>query len=131
MLLMLSGFTQAQETSWRIVVNNKTVLSAHVSDEKLNTKMLKSSEWKKNGYLEVNYKDQPVSNWKHSLHFSDEVGNELLIKDNTKSAKISLSSLRKLFAGKKQLKISIVIAPPDPTMGAPVRMVHLGTLKLP
>src|SRR5690242_6208165 len=111
MILMVSGFAKAQETSWRIVVNNKTIISAHVSDEKANTKALKSTEWKKSGYLEINYKDQPVSNWKHSIHISDELGNELIIKDNTKTAKVTLSSLRKLFAGKKQLKVYIVIAP--------------------
>jgi hypothetical protein len=125
------SYTNAQETSWRIVVNNKTVISSHVSDESINIKPLKSSEWKKTGYLEVNYKDQPVSNWKHSLRFTDEQGVELLVRNDTKSAKITLSSLRKLFTGKKQLKVYIVIAPPDPMMAAPVRMVHLGTLKLP
>jgi hypothetical protein len=131
MIVMMSGFTSAQETSWRILVNNKTVISSHVSDESVNIKPIKSAEWKKSGYLEVNYKDQPESNWKHSLRFSDEKGNELLVKDNSKSAKVTLSSLRKLFAGKKQLKVYIVISPPNPMMAAPTRMVHLGTLKLP
>jgi hypothetical protein len=131
MMLMMNGFIKAQQTSWRIVVNNKTIISAHVSDESINIKPLKATDWKKTGYLEVNYKDQPESNWKHSLRFTDEQGVELLVKDNAKSAKITLSSLRKLFAGKKQLKVYIVIAPPNPMMAAPVRMVHLGTLKLP
>jgi len=130
-LCMMSTIGLGQETSWRILVNNKTIISSHVSDESVNIKPVRSSEWKKSGYLEVNYKDQPVSNWKHSLRFADEQGNELLVKDNSKSAKVTLASLRKLFTGKKQLKVYIVISPPNQMMAAPTRMVHLGTLKLP
>ena len=112
-------------------MNNKLLISSHVSDEKVNVKAIKSSEWKKNGWLEVNYKETTKSTWHHSLRFSDEAGNELLVKDNVTSAKITLSSLRKLFTGKKQLNIYIVIAPSDPMIMAPARMIHLGTLKLP
>ena len=121
---------QAQD-SWRIVMNSKLLISSHVSDEKVNVKAIKSSEWKKNGWLEVNYKETTKSSWHHTLRFTDEAGNELLVKENETSAKITLSSLRKLFIGKKQLKIYIVISPSDPMIMAPAYIIHLGTLKLP
>jgi hypothetical protein len=86
---------------------------------------------KKNGYLEVSYKETTPSTWLHSLQFTDESGNPLLVKDSTTTAKIPIVALRKLFAGKKQIKIYLLINPPNPMMMAPSRMLHLGTLRLP
>ncbi len=129
-MFMASSLLQAQD-SWRVVLNNKLVLTSQVPDEKINSKALKSSEWKKNGYLEVNYKEAAKSNWHHSIRFADEAGNDLLVKDSTTSVKILTSALRKKFTGKKQMKIYLVISPPDPMMAAPSRIIHLATLKLP
>jgi hypothetical protein len=129
-LLMSSFFAVAQD-SWRIVLNGKVVLTSHQSDETVNTKLIKSSEWKKNGYLEVTYKEMNPGMWHYTLQFSDETGANLLEKVGVKTARISTSTLRKLLRGKKQLKIYIVISPSDPKMAAPTRMIHLGTLKLP
>lgn len=120
-----------REDSWKISLNKIAVLSSSESNELLNTKKIKSTDWKKNGYLEVNYKEVNPSTWLHSLQFTDELGNQLLIKDSTTAAKIPTAILRKLFAGKKQLKIYMVINPPNPMMAAPSRMLHLGTLRLP
>jgi hypothetical protein len=128
--ISLSCFMQAQD-SWKISLNNVSVLTSSKSDESINIKKIKSTEWKKNGFLEVTYKETTPSNWLHSLQFSDEKGNPLLMKDSTLSAKISIATLRKLFAGKKELKIYMIINPPNPMMMAPSRMLHLGTLKLP
>ncbi len=129
-LVMSSFFTGAQD-SWRIVLNGKLVLASHESNETVNSKLIKSSEWKKNGYLEVSYKETTASTWHHALQFTDVNGVELLLKDNVKSAKVPTSSLRKLMLGKKELKIFMVISPPNPMMAAPTRLIHLGTLKLP
>jgi hypothetical protein len=129
-LLITTLFANAQD-SWKISLNKKTVLISNESNELLNIKKINSADWKKGGYLEVNYKETNPSTWLHSLQFSDELGNQLLVKDNIVSAKIPIAVLRKLFAGKKQLKIYMVINPPNPMMGAPSRMLHLGTFKLP
>ncbi len=129
-LLMTTLFAGAQN-SWKISLNKKTVLTSNESNELLNTKKIKQTDWKKNGYLEVSYKETNHSTWLHSLQFTDELGNQLLVKDSVIAAKIPIAVLRKLFAGKKQLKIYMIINPPNPMMGAPSRMLHLGTLRLP
>jgi hypothetical protein len=120
---------QAQE-SWKITLNNKTVLSTGTQDETLNTKKIKSTEWKKNGFLEISYIETPPSHWLHSIQFDDELGNQLLSKDSV-YAKIPVATIRKLMAGKKQLKIYMVVSPSNPLSMAPSRRHHLCTLKLP
>ncbi len=127
----MSTFFAAGQASWKISLNKTTVLVSSESNELLNIKNIKSSDWKKNGYLEISYKETTPSTWLHSVQFTDDLGNQLLIKDNTTTAKIPMASLRKLYAGKKQLKIYMVINPPNPLMMAPSRMLHLGTLRLP
>ncbi len=114
--------------SWQILVNRKLQISSSVSDEKLNIKTIKSSDWKSSGYLNIRYK--PDGNHKYILQLTDEAGNELW-KINTTTAKLKLSTIRKLFAGKKELKIYMILNPPNDMMAMPSKMVHLGTLKLP
>lgn len=128
--VLMAPVIQAQD-SWKITLNKKTILISHESNELLNVKKINSTDWKKNGYLEVTYNDRTPSNWIHSLQFADESGNPLLVKDSTRTAKIPIAALRKLFAGKKKLKIYMVLNPPDPKMMAPSRMIHLVTLRLP
>ncbi len=128
--LVTALLTQAQG-SWKIVLNNKLLISSHDQDDATNTKLIKSSDWKKNSYLEVTFKEAQPSTWHHSLRFTDEQDIELLVRDNMTNDKIRTSALRKLFAGKKQMKIYMVISPPDPMMAAPTRLIHLATLKLP
>jgi len=129
-LLTSTIFASAQD-SWKISLNKITVLTSNKSDELLNVKKIKLTEWKKNGYLEVIYKEESPSTWLHALQFTDELGNQLLIKDSVTAAKIPIAALRKLFTGKEQLKIFMLINPPNPLMMAPSRMIHLITLKLP
>lgn len=129
-MILSTGLIYAQH-SWNILLHKKVLLAGKEANEEKNVKPVKSSDWKKSGYLEVYFKEEEPSNWNHSLRFSDELGNELLVKENVLSTKVSTSSLRKIFAGKKQVKIYMVIAPSDPMIMAPVRMIHLATLKLP
>jgi hypothetical protein len=129
-LLMSTIFVHGQD-SWKITLNKKTILTSSQSNELLNIKKISSSDWKKTGYLEVSYKETNPSNWIHSLQFADENANPLLVKDSTRTAKITIATLRKLFAGKKQLKVYMVLNPPNPKMMAPSRMIHLVTLRLP
>ena len=129
--LLITTLVASAQDSWKISLNKITVLTGKESNELLNTKKIKSADWKKNGYLEVIYKESTPGNWLHSLQFTDETGNQLLVKDGATTAKIPIATLRKLYAGKKQVKIYMVINPPNPMMGAPSRMLHLGTLRLP
>ena len=131
LLMLLSvSFAEAQY-SWNILLHKKVLLKGKEANEEKNIKLVRAADWKRSGYLEVYFKEEQPSAWKHSIRFSDELGNELLVKENVLSTKVSTTSLRKLFAGKKQLKIYMVIAPTDPMIMAPVRMIHLATLKLP
>jgi hypothetical protein len=131
-IFMISALFAGAQDSWRITINKISVIASSKSNESENTKKIKSTEWNnKTGYLEVNYKEATPSAWLHSLQFADSLGNPILVKDSTLTAKIPLAALRKLFKGKKQIKIYMVISPPNPMMMAPSRMVHLGTLRLP
>lgn len=128
--LSMSALFATGQDSWKISLNKITVITSSESNELKNIKKIKSTDWKKNGYLEVIYKETTPSAWIHSLQFSDEQGNPLLVKDSTTTAKIPIAVLRKLFARKKQVKIYMMLNPPNPMMMAPSRMIHLGTLKL-
>ncbi len=130
MFMASAGLANAQN-SWKVVLHKKILLTSTVVSEEKNVKSIKSSDWKKAGYLEVEFKEAPPSGWLHSLRFMDEKGNEMLVRDSVTSAKISTVTLRKLFAGKKQVKIIMMISPPNPMMMAPSRLIHLVTLKLP
>ena len=130
-MFMASAGLAGAQNSWKIVLHKKILLTSTVVSEEKNVKLIRSSDWKKNGFLEVEFKENPPSEWLHSLRFMDEKGNELLVRDSVTTAKISIASLRKLFAGKKQVKIIMMISPPNPMMMAPSRLIHLVTLKLP
>ncbi len=131
LLLMISaGMIQAQN-SWKVVLHNKVVLTASTVSEEKNVRLVKSTDWKKNGYLEVEFKEEPASGWQHTIQFLDEKDLERWSRDSVTSVKISTSILRKLYAGRKQVKIVMMISPPNPMMMAPTRLLHLATLKLP
>ncbi len=129
---ILSGFiVQAQDGKWKIKMNGKTLIYTGTEDEKINTKKIKFPEWRKSGYLEINYLESDPSFWKHSILFVDETDNQLFSKENTTKVKIPLSKFRKLFAGKKELRIYIIASPANPDMAIRSRRIHLCTLKLP
>lgn len=129
-ILFFAAAVSAQN-SWSVVLHKKVLLIGKTGDEQKNVKLIRSSDWKKNGYLEIRFKEDQPSSWHHSLRFTDEAGNEHLVKDSCVTARISTSSLRKTFAGKKQVKIYMMIAPTDPMSMAPARRFHLATLQLP
>lgn len=129
--VILSGiFAHAQEGKWKIKINGKTLLYTSIEDEKNNTKKISSSDWRKPGYLEIIYTEADPSFWRRSFLFNDEKDNQLLSKDSTTKAKIPFSTLRKLFAGKKEVVIYTVASPVNPDIAVRIRRVHLCTLKL-
>lgn len=127
--VLMAPVMQAQD-SWKIALNKKTVLISSQSNELLNTRKIKSTDWAKNGYLEINYKEADTGFWRRSFQFDDEAGNQLFSKDSTTNAKIPLSVLRKLFAGKKEVRIYTVASPLNPNIAVRMQRVHLCTLKL-
>lgn len=131
MLLSLTTALSFAQDSFQVVLHKKIVMSSAEFSAEKNVKLIKSTDWKKNGYLEVTYKVASQSAlWSYKLQFADEKGNMLMEKDSS-YAKLSTQSLRKLFAGKKQIIISIITGPKDPMMMAPAKMKQLATLKLP
>lgn len=126
-------FAQGQDPqdSWKVKLNNKLLLATSKEDEKANIKKIKSTEWKKSGYLEIHFKEAYPNTWKRSFLFFDEQDEQLLAKDNVISVKLTIASLRKLFAGKKQIRIYTIVAPLNPGIAIRIRRVHLCTLQLP
>lgn len=122
----------AQDWKWKIKLNSKTLVSTSNEDEKVNTKKISSIEWKKNGLLELSF--EPTNDngfWIYSFQFDDEKGNQLFNADSTTKVTMPLAKLRKLFAGKKNVKIYMVQRPSNPDIMVRVRRVHLYTLMLP
>ena len=121
----------AQSGSWRIRINSKTILSTRQEDVAKNVKKISSAEWKKTGNLEILFAEDEKNTWMRYFQLMDESDNEILRKDSTTHAKISLAELRKLFTGKKTIKIYTTISPLDPNIAIRIRRVHLCTLQLP
>lgn len=127
-LLFSVLFAVAQSGSWVIKMNSKTVLSTRQEDV---VKKISLADWKKSGKLEIIFAEDEKNTWMRYFQLVDEFDNEILRKDSTTHAKISLAELRKLFAGKKTIKIYTTISPLDPNIAIRIRRVHLCTLQLP
>ena len=129
--------TQAQhapapkEDSWKIKLNNKVLLATSREDEKANTKKITSAELKKNGYLEISFKEANPNTWKRSFLFFDKDDKQLLAIDSVTYTKMHIATLRKLFAGQKEIIIYTIVSPLDPNIAIRIRRVHLCTLRLP
>lgn len=123
------------QDSWKVKLNNKTLVATNDTDDKKYVKKVTSKEWKKNGSLEVSYKREEAirDGWIRTFYLIDENGNEVIQKDSTDKLKISLKELRKSFAGKKKIEIYTIVRPTDPevAMRVRIRRVLLCTLELP
>lgn len=120
---------QAQTGSWKIKLNGKLLLSASKEDEKVNCKKTKSSQWTKNGFLEISFTEDEPDTWWRLFHFNDEQDNELIRKDSVTYFKIPAKELQRIFTGKKEIRIYTTIAPWDPNLAVRIRRVHLCTLR--
>lgn len=132
--ILFSGLFGHAQDHWKIKLNGKVLLSSSDENESLNKRKVKKTEWKKQGTLDILYKEVPVkAGWHRSLLFMDETENELTRKDSIKATtRIQLAQLRKLFEGKKKVKIYTISLPDDPALAATIRVrrVHLCTLEL-
>jgi hypothetical protein len=132
---LLSYAQDKKSDYWKLTWNKKPILQTSTSDETANTLKIKAADLKKSYMLELTYKEADAAkgkSWIRSFMLLDESGNELWRKDSTHLLKITAAELKKLFAGKKQLKIYTIAIPSDPDLAARVRVrrVHLCTLKL-
>ena len=130
-IFISTTYSNAQMGSWTIKLNSKKVISTAKEDEKANCKKLKTSDWNKNGNLEIIFTEDEPDTWIRTFLFYDEGDNELKKIDSTTHAVISIEELSNLFQGKKKLIIYTVIAPIDPSIAIRIRRVHLCTLLLP
>ena len=132
LIASLFGIAQPQDIpdSWRVKLNKKLLLATNHEDEKTNVRKVKATEWKKNGWLEITYKESDPGFWKRFFLFNDEDDNQALRVDSVTYSKISIASLRKLFAGKKEIRIYTFVAPLDPNTAVRIRRIHLCTLRL-
>ncbi len=132
LLSMAFAFSaSAQNNSWKIKLNNKSLLSTSKEDETKNIRKISAATWKKNGFLEISFKEAEPGKWYRSFLLYDKEDNELFRKDSTTKLKIAFADLKKLLNGKKELIIYTTIAPTDPTIAIRVRRVHLCTLQFP
>ena len=117
--------------SWKIKLNNKLLVAANKEDEKANTKKISSAELKKNGYLEISFKEAEPHTWRRSFLFFDKDDNQLLAIDSVTYTKMHIAALSKLFAPQKDIIIYTSVSPLDPNIAVRLRRVHLCTLRLP
>ena len=130
-LMGSSLFTLAQGGGWKIKLNGITIISTAIENEKKNIRRIKLADWNKKGFLEIQYKESERNKWKRNFLLFDEEDNEIWSAENNTIAKISLPTLRKLFAGKKEIRIYTIASPIDPNIAVRVRRLHLCTLRLP
>ncbi|HEV7781414.1 MAG TPA: hypothetical protein VGO58_09110 [Chitinophagaceae bacterium] len=131
-IFLFSGFIiQAQQGSWKIKLNNKTLVETRTELPQKNVRTIKASDWKKSGKLEILFTEDQKDIWFRTFYFTDEADNDLLRKDSTTHLKITLTELKKLFKGKKQINIYTTVSPVDPSIAIRMRRVHLLTLRLP
>ena len=133
-LIFLTVLLVSAQDSWRIKVNNKTVLHASREDEEANTRKINQAAWKKNGYLQILYKDpDAAADSYRTLIISDENDNELVRQDSVNSLKIPIRTLKKALGSNRKIQIFTTVLPSDPELVARVRVrrVHLCTLELP
>jgi hypothetical protein len=135
-LLLITTLSDAQiaatqkKDNWKISLNKKTLLNSSEQDEMLNTKKIKSREWNKTGYLEIIYNEADPGIWRRSFQLDDKNGNQLFSKDSTTKTKIPLGFLRKLFNGKKEVRIYTIVSPLNPAIAVRMQRVHLCTLNM-
>jgi hypothetical protein len=130
--VLISTLTMdAQTGSWTIKLNSNKIISTSKEDINKNCIKLKSSDWNKDGNLEIIFKEDDPDAWVRSFLFYDEDDNEVLRADSITSFSISLKKLRTAYTGKKSIIIYTVISPTDPNIAIRIRRVNLYSFMIP
>ena len=128
-LISLAGFGQG---SWKVRLNEKTVLNTTVEDEEKNVIRLKKSDLRKKKDFTLHFREEnKKTDWERTLLVYDEKDREL-VKQKGNHLKIKNSRLLTYFSEAAHLKIYTIALPTDPKLRAAIRVrrVHLCTLVL-
>ncbi len=129
-LIFLPLIFFSQEGKWEIRVNNRVIVSTGTEDKTANTRIIKTRDWKRGGYLEIKFTEESPNAWKRSFILDDENDAQLWSGDSVTYLKISLMQLKQIFPGRKEINIYTIVAPANPQMAARIRRMHLCTIKI-
>ena len=118
------------QASWKVTVNEKTVLHTSEENEGKNTVFIKTTDLGKKKDLVLTYHEKgKKSGWERTISVYDENDRELKQQKGTK-LKLSHTELKSFLKQSKKLKIYTVALPTDPKLKASIRVrrVHLCTL---
>lgn len=124
--------SSSAQASWKIRLNDTTVLSTTSENEEKNTIYLKPHQLKKKKDLLLTYTStERKKEWERTMMVYNEKDQELVSKKGNE-LKIKNSELLSFFKRSKQIKIYTIAVPTDPKLKASIRVrrVHLCTLVL-
>jgi hypothetical protein len=132
LIALFLNSTALAQASWKISLDNKTVLKASLEDEAKNIVRIKASNLKqKRDFIACYTEQDKKKDWERTIIVFDEKDRELRQQKGT-TLKVKTSTLRSWFKESKQLKIYTWALPIDPKLKAAIRVrrVHLCTLVL-
>jgi hypothetical protein len=120
------------QNSWKVLLNDKTVLSSSAENEEKNKVLIKKADLKKKKDFSLLYTEKNnKKNWQRVIALYDENDQELFQQEGTK-LKMPTASLQSYFKKAKKIRIYTWALPTDPKLKAAIRIrrVHLCTLIL-
>ena len=129
--VFLNTIIYAQD-KWKVMVNDKILLSTTIEDEAKNMITIKATDLKKKKDFVVAYTEAIKQNdWERSMMLYDENDRELTQQKGSK-LKIKNNTLLSFFKNSKKVSVYTWAFPTDPSLKAAIRVrrVHLCTLVL-
>jgi hypothetical protein len=120
------------QTSWKVLLNDKTVLNSSAENEEKNKVLIKKADLKKKKDFSLLYTEKnKKNNWQRFITLYDENDQELFQQEGTK-LKMPTASLQSYFKKAKKIRVYTWALPTDPKLKAAIRIrrVHLCTLIL-
>jgi hypothetical protein len=120
------------QDSWKVIHNNKTLLSTSKEDEVKNKLGVKKDALKKAGTFVLLYTEKPAKkDWSRTIMVYDEKDNLLYKQEGIKFV-LKNFSVKDLFDKSKTLRFYTTSLPTDPKaqMQVRVRRIHLVTLTM-
>ncbi len=127
----LPGIFLSQDT-WRVSLNNKTLLSTSVENADKNIVVVPSSQLRQASYLAVRYTEaNKKKKWERTIALYNDQDAELYHQEGSQ-LKIKTGELSRLFKDSRSIKIYTWSLPTDPQMKQIIRIrrIHLCTLLL-
>lgn len=120
------------QNSWKVLLNDETVLSSSAENEEKNFVLIKKADLKNKKDFSLLYAEKNnKKNWQRVIALYDENDQELFQQEGTK-LKMPTASLQSYFKKAKKIRIYTWALPTDPKLKAAIRIrrVHLCTLIL-